>query len=363
MKSIFTLLVSSIIAFLIGEVVFRIYTPVELPLLGLSVPDSLIGYRMNPEFEGRQRSPDYNVYIRTNSKGLRGGEYPPLKEYTRTILILGDSFTFGHGVSEDKTFSARLQELLNSEYSDTFFVINAGVMGYDNIQQMRYLKSEGLNFNPWMVIMAIYPENDLKDNLQDERSRATNLQQRDIEDNFILKHSRFIWVLKSAYINLRLKSIYSGKKNPEAVKRTHFIYLPSEKHRLEPLTAEMDSIIAEFYALGKEKNFYPLVMLIPARLQLRKADQEIAIAKLPNYEWDFDRPTKITTEIISKYSKDLLDLYEIFSKHPSLEGLYFKHDKHFSVEGHELAAEQLFNTIKEYINITKVDSADMKTED
>jgi hypothetical protein len=89
--------------------------------------------------------------VNTNSKGLRGTTH---YEYARTpgkqrILVLGDSFTFGTGVSDDETYSHYLESALpNTE------VLNLGVQGYGQDQMLLYLKEEGLKYHPDIVILG-----------------------------------------------------------------------------------------------------------------------------------------------------------------------------------------------------------------
>ena len=89
--------------------------------------------------------------LNSNSKGLRGKtEYA----YQRTagkhrILTLGDSFTFGEGVSDNETYSHYLESALpNTE------VVNLGVPGYGHDQMLLYLKEEGVKYHPDVVILG-----------------------------------------------------------------------------------------------------------------------------------------------------------------------------------------------------------------
>jgi hypothetical protein len=90
-------------------------------------------------------------FVNTNSKGLRGAtEYA----YARTpgkqrILVLGDSFTFGTDVSDDKTYSHYLEAVLpNTE------VLNLGIQGYGQDQMLLYLKEEGVKYRPDVVLLG-----------------------------------------------------------------------------------------------------------------------------------------------------------------------------------------------------------------
>jgi hypothetical protein len=89
--------------------------------------------------------------LNTNSHGLRGkAEY----NYQRTegkqrILILGDSFTFGTGVSDDETYSHYLESTLPN-----VDVLNLGVQGYGQDQMLVSLKEEGVKYHPDVVILG-----------------------------------------------------------------------------------------------------------------------------------------------------------------------------------------------------------------
>ena len=51
------------------------------------------------------------MQVRTNEEGLRGGPLASADD-TPTILFIGDSFTFGWGVSEEQRFSDVIGRLL-----------------------------------------------------------------------------------------------------------------------------------------------------------------------------------------------------------------------------------------------------------
>jgi hypothetical protein len=338
--ALFTLLCT----FLLGEIIFRIYTPVELPLPGLGRPDSLLGYTMRPGYVGRQRSREYNVKIRTNSFGLRGGE-PDTSRTRRNILILGDSFTFGHGVAEEQTYAGRLQAQLDSVQPGVYQVINAGVMGYDNVQELRYLERCCPVFQPVIVVLSVYPANDLLDNLLPEEVRAQNLQGDAENRNFFVRHSRFLWVLRSAAANLKGKARYRRGADSEAMARSQHLLIPEFSGISEPYLAAMDSILAEFGNLAQKHRFLPLVMLIPSRLQFNASDQAFTSKLIPNHTLDFNRPTSLVEAIAVRRGIPCLNLEQCLRGTPTPERCYFRFDKHFNAEGHARTAEFLLREI------------------
>jgi len=92
-----------------------------------------------------------------NEKRLRGKEYAYEKpKDTYRILMLGDSYLFGWGLQWKDTLTVRLEGLLNNnpiEKDKTYEVINAGVYGYNTIQELELLKKEGLKYKPDIVFL------------------------------------------------------------------------------------------------------------------------------------------------------------------------------------------------------------------
>jgi lysophospholipase L1-like esterase len=91
--------------------------------------------------------------LRTNKVGLRG---PNLRaDGSRRILAIGDSCTFGWRVSEDETYPAQLEGLLNQRAGgERYQVINAGVPGYTSYQGLEYLRERGLALRPEIVLIG-----------------------------------------------------------------------------------------------------------------------------------------------------------------------------------------------------------------
>jgi len=73
-------------------------------------------------------------YIRHNSLGLRDKEYPVQKSpNSKRVMILGDSFTYGYGITDDDViFPEILEKQLNSDYAEQGIlieIINGGIPG------------------------------------------------------------------------------------------------------------------------------------------------------------------------------------------------------------------------------------------
>ena len=69
------------------------------------------------------------------------------------ILGLGDSFTFGWGVAEEKIYLRVLERRLR-EAGNNVEVINAAVPAWHSLQSLEYLLREGVRFQPDLVVAS-----------------------------------------------------------------------------------------------------------------------------------------------------------------------------------------------------------------
>ncbi|MDP8246171.1 MAG: hypothetical protein P9L94_18960 [Candidatus Hinthialibacter antarcticus] len=86
-------------------------------------------------------------YFSINSIGLRGDEVGAKDPSQKRVLILGASTAFGFGAKGNgETFAALL------DADPTLEVINASVIGYNSMQELRYFETELLALEPDYVI-------------------------------------------------------------------------------------------------------------------------------------------------------------------------------------------------------------------
>lgn len=142
--------------------------------IGLYEADEELGFRPRPGFSGHYRGASYDhIEIAINSQGLRDEEHTygaPAGRFR--VLVLGDSVTFGAGVSSDETYVARLRSRLREKFSDSVEVINAGVSNYELDQQVIYYQRDGQRYQPDLVVMGVVL-NDVR--LVDPRREQENM--------------------------------------------------------------------------------------------------------------------------------------------------------------------------------------------
>lgn len=146
----------------------------------------------SPEYR-RKITKRITCFCSTNSKGLRSKEFLVEKnEKTFRIICIGDSTTFGLGVSDKDTYPARLEEKLLTKPGDRRFeVINAGIPAHSSKDSLIFLERRLLNYSPGLIIVSLGLNDDIgmpgHSDPEDSRTfleeRAYQLALRQYEDN------------------------------------------------------------------------------------------------------------------------------------------------------------------------------------
>lgn len=153
------------------EIYLRSFDKPEL--IGTSGPKFLYryhpqaGYALNYNFHSKDiEVADKNnhwVATNTNKFGFRSREDIKEKNHILRVMMLGDSFTFGYGVRDQETFPWILDKLFNKIIPGAD-VLNAGMTGASNVQEITYFNYEGVKFSPHYVVLQVYMGNDISQN-------------------------------------------------------------------------------------------------------------------------------------------------------------------------------------------------------
>jgi lysophospholipase L1-like esterase len=109
-----------------------------------------------------------------NSKGYRDFERAVAKpEGVRRAVCIGDSFTWGVSVLFDDAWPQRVERALTRERGERWEAVNLAEPGLNAVQEASRLASEGLAYEPDVVIVA-YVLNDSEDETAAEARRAAD---------------------------------------------------------------------------------------------------------------------------------------------------------------------------------------------
>ncbi|MBX7150218.1 hypothetical protein K1X84_01160 [bacterium] len=356
--SFFVKIVFSILIFFAGgELLVRFFYKPKPPL---SIPenrrtaklkdeyDPLLGWRHRPNVRVMHYIGNDSAEYKINAQGTRNAhEYSYERNSNARIVIVGDSFTFGHGVSENDRYSNMLESMLDSTE-----IINMGVSGYGTAQQLLYLKTEGFNYQPDLVIVGLFITN-IGRNL-DSINRPFLQSNGDslIVTNFpITRPDSSLTVSDDAGEN-RVIGFWQKHSRFIAFLVEKFNYI---SRRFDPLP-EYDSQHEGWQLLRK--------ILLEIKRQCEKHGAKTLVVIIPHHtyyggsfaQWTNQRPFDQLEKFGIENNLDVLNLLPVFkdyAKTNDWNNLVIKGDGHWNRNGHHLAAVAIKNYIDTHQLLTK----------
>ena len=362
--------------------------------------DPLLGWSKIPGEEGLFVKPEYEVYEKINSKGLRGPDIPyekPKDEFR--IQFLGDSFAEGYAVSDSDHFITKTQDELNLRDDGSRYVtINAGTGAYSTDQELLFWESEGVKYDPDLVVLMFY-HNDIWESSVDEhgdilqwgkprfalRGEDLVLTGVPVPKYTVKRASRPVTESKPLTIkqwlnkNSRIYSFLRGRLkriswlNSAAIKlglahepgyepvRPGYLPLPKRFWIFQtprPKEAEkawklIEALLDRMGTGIRSRKSALCVFYIPYKAAIYTDEIEAAKRRYDfgDRELDLDKPGEDLRDICEKLSIPFIDATERFRKRAAVlaergERLYHVHDGHWNIEGNDLAASILVEYIE-----------------
>ncbi|MGB2985226.1 MAG: GDSL-type esterase/lipase family protein [Phycisphaerae bacterium] len=321
--------ISALLALFVGEITVRMFKPrVMFPRY---VTNGDFGIRVNvPNARYWHTSPEVRVQFRINSMGIRSDREYTFKKPPGTIRIvgLGDSFTQGYEVDLKETYLYCLEEMLRAR-GYPVEVINLGVSGYGNAEELIMLREFGFRFDPDIVIVG-YFINDPNDNVR------SNLYRLDERDQLVRVADSYL-----PAIGIRNK-LYSFWAYRWLAENSQLLSLARER-----LAAMVKRKMVEAKTTASEKpagNDYP--GRLAARL-LDELERECVQRSVIFLLLDIPDPCNLKSDLPATYFEQVTS-DEIVRTAPTLCAeepgayLYRRHGhRHWTPRGHEIAAELL----------------------
>ncbi len=387
---------SMLVALALIEVVLHIadIPPTQMSHQRLFVEyDSLRGWRNIPNARGDYATDEYRVFLNYNSRGVRGPEIPYAKPAgTYRIVVLGDSFVEGYSVQRDERVTEVLQRLLNdAQPSRRFEVIALGTAGYSTDQELIWLESEGLRYQPDLVVLLFHP-NDIWYNAQARYWRGSKPLFVESGDSLVLsntpvplpqteetearrrkpslvaranalvrRHSKLYWILATILKNnprlhgLAVRAglaeippemvIDSGDRLPVPAEFT--VYRAQPTPEVEHAWTMTERLLGRMKQSSERAGADFVVFHIPLRGSIY--NEEFAVRQqfgLSADGWDVNAVANRLAEVCERREISCIETIGRFvdaakALAPEKERLYYKFDWHWNARGHRLAAEIL----------------------
>jgi lysophospholipase L1-like esterase len=333
---------------LVAEAVLRfISPPPDTP--GLFVPTaSAMDYIGRPGAHGVVSG----VSVSFNQLGLRDRDYALRKPPGATrIIALGDSMTFGVGVSEPDTFPRVTERLLNQRLNrpGSVEILNFGIPGYNTPQELAQFQELGLPLRPDIVVVGF-----LYNDLEISPEQRHRLEQRNVSgggrpsgsDAHVVR-AGFRDGSTSGSVTSELNAALSGVKRHSMflawlAPRLAVLLRPLGVHGVgllgdvnaqfvesNPEWRRVQSELLQLKRLCDDRNIRLEIMIIPAMTNFQEGSYPVK----PYHE--------AVSRFCGKWSIPCLDLLPAFWGKNGMRMWISATDGHPNAEGHRIMAEAL----------------------
>ncbi|KKS98437.1 MAG: hypothetical protein UV73_C0002G0151 [Candidatus Gottesmanbacteria bacterium GW2011_GWA2_43_14] len=298
--------------------------------------DKRLIYSLKPDNVSEWETDEFHEEVFINSTGFRNRYNLKLGNYNETyrIFAIGDSWTFGHGLSDGFTYPELLENILNQSgcLNKEITVINAAVPGYSSDQSYRVIDEIITPYLPDAVIWN-FTIGDVDDMLGPNPS----LYDLDKENRLISHSGQYNWLYaqsiihkftprilrKSNLYNMLVANLYSVNPDNLGKSRTESEILDYSVNKLKAQIKNWQS--------DKGKNTILIITRLPALADF-SADQN------QRYSYFFNNFVRMLKEQEIIYI-DLTGQLKDDDTDP--RRLFFKNDFHPNENGAKLIASIL----------------------
>jgi len=313
--------VTFLLCFLILEGALRLagYGNVEI-----YEPDPVLYWKLKPRQNCYTKIDRKPVHI--NSMGTRGKEFTiPKPASTLRILSLGDSKTFGWGLSETEAYSGLLEKLLQERLgtSRRVEVINAGVNAYSYPQMHFFFRDHGLRYQPDMVVLA---DANLWTQFSEQNSPefVESFMNRVRLKNFLRRFATYHYI-----VEVQLKEVYERTRSRFIPVDPNQDTLFKEQQQKDP-DAFFRKHIEALCALALTNHIQPVLLYIPTLDALHAPETNIV--------------QRAKSQVASQLRVPFVDMTPDLKQNAT--NLYLEADPvHLNAPGNEIIARRLFNAL------------------
>ena len=337
-KNLLLLTGSVSFSLLVMELAARSVLPAPLPWLYPQLryrPDPNLIFALAP----RQIAYSADKRVEINEQGLRGAVVPYSRRVGRLrILFLGDSIVFGYGVREEEAVGSKVASLLK-ERGVAAEVINAGVPAYNSEQEVAYLETEGVSYNPDWVILG-FCWNDINNQVGVRVSRDGWLTDEGVRPSTLARigESEIGYRLRNWLKSSRMLYAFSiGFGSLDRILHTddHELFRAEllegrDTQRVALGWRRVAEVLHRLEALETTRGFRVLVVAFPVPQALSNS---FPMSSYPGKLW----------QIAEEEDLSFMDLEPVFRKfYRGHESLFIPYDgDHPNARGHLLAAQEI----------------------
>jgi len=329
---------SMLIAFIVIEIGFEIFSPQKAAFPKMYQSDKELGFVMQSNKTFRHWDYKIDTHYHLGEYGNRthsGNDRIVLEK--ESILLLGDSFTFGQGVEYPYTFCG----LMENEFKE-YQIINTAVPGWGLEQYLiilkRYIK---LGLNIQYAIIGYFPFNDISDLKRDYKAirisdgriikGTPNFMNR--INTFIVSNSHTLTFLYRLWVSNKVKKHYDILSPTSRAGKL----FSGDTTQFRIYAGEAQQCIEDIATICKKYDISLLVLIIPS-------EHGFTIRKTYKVNIDYSFPTRVIHWDLSRKGIDSVDLRPYMN-----ENTFIPKDTHFNKEGHQIVAQ----IVKKHLKMVK----------
>lgn len=291
-------------------------------------PDPKVYWKLKPNQDCYTKIDHKPVHI--NSHGTRGPDFETVKpEKTLRVLSLGDSRTFGWGLTQEETYSDRLRQQLQEQLGNArkVEVINAGVNAWSYPQMLVYFRETALRCKPDLVILGeanLWTQFSENNSPEFVRKFMTRVRLKNFLRRFAIYHYVVEVKLRDVYERQRTKFIPVDPKSDVLFK---------EQQAKDP-NAVFHRAIEDLCRLAQSNGVKPVLLYLPTAVELNATDTSAVL--------------NVKREVHNELNVPLVDM----TPDLRVEGksLYLEADAvHLNARGNEIVSRRLFEIVKALI--------------
>jgi hypothetical protein len=313
-------------------------------------PDPRTIWRYLPDVRLTYRAPEFEMHIRTDDAGLRQGPIAPAEEDVATVLFIGDSFTFGWGVTEEQRYSEVLGRLLATRRPGTRLrIVNAGHWMYASDQQLVLMKELVERYRPAVVVQGVYWMH-IRTLFNHRLVRAADGTLQAVEDPKIKVSDRGVLKLRSDWLehpplgSRFVALVARALLNRDVIERASewVDYFRPGRTPDDALWTLTDDLVGETIRTLQARGIAYVPFLIPSIVEVTGSNWTAVgwRRETPPTDIDIDLPARRMAAIFARHGVQLI-LPAVPMRARVTEGLYYPQDGHWTAQGHAVVAQIL----------------------
>jgi hypothetical protein len=263
----------------------------------------------------------YDRHVQRNNYGFRDQkDFVPAKGDRRRILLVGDSFAFGHGVANASDRFGDIIEARIRQFAPNWEIYNVSIPGLGTKSEVELLDTLNEHAFEFDTILLAYCLNDAED-LSDGTAKAVG--------TIILDHPQN-WLVRESYLLNFLYYRFNQFSRPEISRYFHWIGYVYEGEMWREQQYRFDQLRSRCLRRGADL----MVVTFPFLYDLG-----------PEYE--FSKAHQTLDEYWRERNIPHLDLLETFRSHRAEGLLVNRFDSHPNERAHALAANAIWHALLE----------------